>query len=50
MLRKPVHMRDQKHNQIAMLSRTNRQAAINMAEEVIMIAVLWGMFFLVTAS
>ena len=48
MMRQHVHMRDQKANQIAMLVKSNRQAALNLAEEVTMVAVLWGLFFLVT--
>lgn len=48
MIRHNVHMRDQKANQIAMIIRTNRQTAINLIEEIVMVAVLWGLFFLAT--
>lgn len=50
MNRQNFHMRDQKANQVAMSVKLNRQAAINLAEELTMVAVLWGMFFLATLS
>ncbi|CAD6881629.1 MULTISPECIES: hypothetical protein [Methylomonas] len=48
MLHQSVHMRDQKANQTAMLSRADRQAAINMIEEITLVVVLWGVFLLAT--
>jgi len=45
-----VHMRDQKANQMAMLAKTDRQTLINMVEEITLVIVLWGMFFLATIS
>lgn len=50
MIRQTVHMRDQKANQIAMTIKANRQAALNLAEEISMILVLWGMIFLTMAN
>ena len=50
MIRQNVHMRDQKANQVAMIIKTNRQAAINLIEEITMVAVLWGLFFLATLN
>ncbi len=48
MLDHSVHMRDQKANQMAMLAKTDRQTLINMVEEITLVIVLWGMFFLAT--
>lgn len=48
MLHQSVHMRDQKANQIAMHSRQFRQMAINMIEELTLVAVLWGVYLLQT--
>lgn len=48
MSRYSVHMRDQKANQLSMLSREGRQAAIDMIEEITLVVVLWGMFLLIT--
>ncbi|MGZ4958310.1 MAG: hypothetical protein ACXV7J_03575 [Methylomonas sp.] len=45
-----VHMRDQKANQMAMLAKTDRQAVVNMIEEITLVVVLWGVFFLATLS
>ena len=50
MIRQTVHMRDQKANQVAMVIKANREAAINLAEEITMILVLWGMIFITIAS
>jgi len=50
MLEHSVHMRDQKANQIAMLARTDKQSMLNLAEEVTLVAALWGMFFIVIWS
>ena len=50
MIRQTVHMRDQKANQIAMAIKANRDAALNLAEEITMILVLWGMVFLTMAN
>lgn len=41
-----VHMRDQKANQSAMLSRSARQTMINMVEEITLVLVLWGVFLI----
>lgn len=46
MMQPSVHMRDQKANQIAMHHREYRQMAINMIEEITLVVVLWGVFFL----
>lgn len=45
-----VHMRDQKANQIAMLSKSQRQSIANMIEEITLVVVLWGMFFIATLA
>jgi hypothetical protein len=45
-----VHMRDQKANQRALLSKSDRQALVNMVEEITLVVVLWGVFFLATLS
>lgn len=50
MMNHSVHMRDQKANQIAMLAKTDRQALVNMVEEITLVVVLWGVFFLATTS
>lgn len=50
MLRKTVHMRDQKANQLAMRSRQFRQLAINRLEDLTVVVVLWGVFLLAGAS
>lgn len=50
MIHHSVHMRDQKANQIAMLSKADRQAAINMLEEITLVVVLWGVFFVATLA
>jgi len=49
-MRHLVHMRDQKSNQLAMRSRQYRQAAINMLEEITLVVVIWGVFFLTSSS
>lgn len=49
-MRHLVHMRDQKSNQLAMHSRQYRQAAINMLEEITLVVVIWGVFFLTSSS
>lgn len=46
MLHQSVHMRDQKANQTAMLHRADRQAILNMIEEITLVVVLWGVFLL----
>ena len=46
MIRKNVHMRDQKANQIAMIIKADRQATLHLVEELTMIVVLWGVFYL----
>ncbi|WFP49575.1 hypothetical protein PL263_15925 [Methylomonas sp. EFPC3] len=46
MPRQSVHMRDQKANQLAMHIRADRQAALNMIEEITLVVVLWGVFLL----
>lgn len=48
MIRKNVHMRDQKANQIAMIIKADRQATLHFVEELTMIVVLWGVFYLAT--
>jgi len=45
-----VHMRDQKANQVAMHTKFNRQTCINLLEEVAVIVVLWGVFFVATMA
>jgi hypothetical protein len=50
MIRQTVHMRDQKANQQAMRGKNNRIAAINMAEEITLVVVLWGVFFIASAT
>ncbi|QWF72625.1 hypothetical protein KEF85_13545 [Methylomonas paludis] len=50
MIYNTVHMRDQKANQLARISRTNKQAMLNLVEEIILVVVLWGMFFLTILS
>lgn len=45
-----VHMRDQKANQMAMLNKSDRQTMINMVEEITLVVVLWGVFFVATLS
>ncbi len=49
-MRSPVHMRDQKANQIAMRSRQYRQSAINLLEDLTVVVVLWSVFLLAGAS
>ncbi len=50
MMHHSVHMRDQKANQVAMHSRQYRQTAINMVEEITVLAVLWGVYLLTSAG
>jgi hypothetical protein len=50
MMNQSVHMRDQKANQFAMRSRQFRQTAINMLEDVTVLAVLWGVYLLTNAG
>ena len=50
MMHQSVHMRDQKANQFAMRSRQFRQAAINMLEEITVLAVLWGLYLLTSPT
>lgn len=45
-----VHMRDQKANQMAMLAQKNRQALSMLLEEISLIALLWGIFFVASLS
>jgi len=49
-MRYSVHMRDQKSNQLAMQTRKYRQVTINMLEEITLIVLIWGMFFLSSSS
>ena len=46
MIRQPMHMRDQKANQIAMAIKANREANLKATEEITLILMLWGMIFL----
>lgn len=46
MLNHSVHMRDQKANQMAMLAKSGQEALINLIEEITLVIVIWGMFFL----
>jgi hypothetical protein len=50
MINHSVHMRDQKANQLAMLARTDRQTLADLAEEVTLVIVLWGLFILVSIN
>jgi len=45
-----VHMRDQKANQMAMLAKYDRQALADRVEEITLVVVLWGMFFVASMT
>lgn len=45
-----VHMRDQKANQSAMIARNGHQAFADVAEELMLVVVLWGVFILASLS
>jgi hypothetical protein len=50
MIRHSVHMRDQKANQMAMMAKTDREEFVNRVEEITLVVVLWGVFFVSTLS
>ncbi len=45
-----VHMRDQKANQYSMNAKSDRQVLVNMIEEITLVVILWGVFFVATSS
>ena len=50
MIYNSVHMRDQKANQLARFDKNHKQAIVAMCEEITLVMVLWGMFFLAIFS
>jgi hypothetical protein len=43
-------MRDQKANQYSMNAKSDRQVLVNMIEEITLVVILWGVFFVATSS